>query len=146
MLINKHWSLRTHHHQSEAWHLIRLVTPWAGQAVSTAEACIMVGFFLVAKFIEQVLFLWLCIATVRDYENGEDIQILRSKFQEATRDNDVTRAIVWAGTGVGDMNEIKPAKVIIALRFMEWNLLLISFCSTGASPGVATRVSDPSRR
>jgi len=78
----------------------------------------MVGFFLVAKFIDQGLFLRLCIATVQDYENGEDIQILRSKFQEATRDNDVTRAIVWAGTGVGDMNDIKPAKVIIAFHGM----------------------------
>lgn len=78
----------------------------------------MVGFF-VAKFIDQALFLQLHIATVQDYENGEDIQVLRSKYQEATRDNDTNRVVVWAGIGVGDMNDIKPAKVIIAFHGTE---------------------------
>lgn len=52
-------------------------------------------------------------ATVDDYEKGEDIQVLRSKFQEADRNHDISRAIVWAGTGVGDMNDIKPAKELV---------------------------------
>ncbi|KAJ3569041.1 hypothetical protein NP233_g5317 [Leucocoprinus birnbaumii] len=52
-------------------------------------------------------------ATVDDYEKGEDIQVLRSKFQEAARNNDVSRAIVWAGTGVGDMRSIKPARELV---------------------------------
>lgn len=50
--------------------------------------------------------------TVNDYDNGEDIGVLRSKFMEAARTDDTDRIIVWAGSGVGLMNKIQPAKVI----------------------------------
>ncbi|KAF9449943.1 2-nitropropane dioxygenase [Macrolepiota fuliginosa MF-IS2] len=51
-------------------------------------------------------------ATVDDYERGEDIGVLRSKFQEAVRDNDTNRTIVWAGAGVALMKDVKPAKEV----------------------------------
>lgn len=54
-------------------------------------------------------------ATVEDYERGEDISVLREKFYEGVRAEDSTRLLVWAGSGVGLMYEIKPAKVC-ALR------------------------------
>ncbi|KXN89375.1 Nitronate monooxygenase [Leucoagaricus sp. SymC.cos] len=61
----------------------------------------------------------LCNATVADYENGEDILVLRSKFQEAGRD-DMSRAIVWAGTGVGKMKDVKPAKEVVQELHQEY--------------------------
>jgi len=51
-------------------------------------------------------------ATVDDYERGENIDVLRSKFQEAVRDGNMNRAIVWAGASVGLVTDVKPAKEI----------------------------------
>jgi len=78
----------------------------------------MVGFYPSSQIsLIRPHFCHCTLATVQDYENGEDIQVLRSKFQEAARDNDISRAIVWAGTGVGDMKDIRPAKVTIVVHF-----------------------------
>ena len=49
--------------------------------------------------------------TVADFESGGDHDELRRKYQEALKKNDTSRTIVWAGTGVGLMDTVKPAKV-----------------------------------
>lgn len=46
-----------------------------------------------------------------DFEKGVDMETLRARYEEGTRKGDVDRIVVWAGAGVGLMNEIKPAKV-----------------------------------
>ncbi|TFK39340.1 2-nitropropane dioxygenase [Crucibulum laeve] len=52
-------------------------------------------------------------ATVDDYENGVDIEIIRSKFTEAVQNDDPSRMLIWAGSGVGLMHRIQPAKEIV---------------------------------
>lgn len=49
--------------------------------------------------------------TVEDFEKGLPIEELRSKFMEGVHKGDPDRMVVWAGTGVGLMNTIQPAKV-----------------------------------
>ncbi|KAL0953411.1 hypothetical protein HGRIS_004648 [Hohenbuehelia grisea] len=51
--------------------------------------------------------------TVEDYDNGRDHSELRQNFDEAMRQGDQSRMLVWAGTGVGLMNEILPAKDVL---------------------------------
>jgi len=66
---------------------------------------------------------WLFALTVRstsasleDYDKGEDIEVLRSKYKEALPHNDTNRTMVWAGAGVGEINEIKqPEQVEIIM-------------------------------
>lgn len=48
---------------------------------------------------------------VKDYEDGVDISTLRARFAENVKSGDPDYAVVWAGTGVGEMNEIKGAQV-----------------------------------
>ncbi|KAJ7746954.1 2-nitropropane dioxygenase [Mycena maculata] len=52
-------------------------------------------------------------STVEDFEKGIDIEILKSKFREGLKNQDTDRIIVWAGTGVGQMNQIQTAKSIV---------------------------------
>jgi len=52
-------------------------------------------------------------STVEDYEKGVDIKILQAKFTEGTRNGDADRIVVWAGTGVGLMDKIQPAEIIV---------------------------------
>lgn len=77
-----------------------------------------------SAFARSVLHMYLiCLtATVNEYENGEDIGILRSKFTEAMRTNDTDRIIVWAGSSIGLMNKIQPAKVK-RFQFIRWQML-----------------------
>lgn len=56
-----------------------------------------------------------CAATVDEYEKGEDVEVLRTKYQEALRDKNLDRIIIWAGAGIGLMKDIKPAKVCVLL-------------------------------
>ncbi|KAF8801269.1 2-nitropropane dioxygenase [Phlegmacium glaucopus] len=51
--------------------------------------------------------------TVDDYENGEDINLLKQKYTESIRRGDTDRTLVWAGAGVGLMHQIKPARDIL---------------------------------
>ncbi|KAJ7763693.1 2-nitropropane dioxygenase [Mycena olivaceomarginata] len=51
--------------------------------------------------------------TVKDFEKGLDLGALKSKFQEGVKNQDIDRLIVWAGTGVGQMNQTQPAKEIV---------------------------------
>ncbi|KAG2011483.1 2-nitropropane dioxygenase, variant 2 [Coprinopsis cinerea AmutBmut pab1-1] len=52
-------------------------------------------------------------ATVEDYNRGEDVKILRKKYQEAQEKDDTSRIVVWAGASVGLMNKIQPAKEVV---------------------------------
>ena len=45
------------------------------------------------------------------YKEGNDIGELRAKYTEGHNRGDPDYMITWAGTGVGDMSEIKGAKV-----------------------------------
>ena len=49
--------------------------------------------------------------TVRDDDNDVDIKIVQTKFLEAVKKEDSKRMLIWAGTGVSEMNEIKEARV-----------------------------------
>jgi len=52
-------------------------------------------------------------ATVEEFEKGVGMEDVRSRFAEAVRKGDPDRMLVWAGTGVGLMHAIKPAKEIV---------------------------------
>ncbi|KAF8199173.1 2-nitropropane dioxygenase [Pholiota molesta] len=52
-------------------------------------------------------------ATVDDYDRGEDITIIREKFEQGLREDDSNRILVWGGSGVGLMSQIKPAMEIV---------------------------------
>lgn len=52
--------------------------------------------------------------TVDDYTRGEDIAVIRAKFQQALKTNDPSRIVVWAGSSVGLMNKVQPAKDIVS--------------------------------
>jgi len=53
------------------------------------------------------------IATVDDYESGLDVNIVRERFAESARKGENNRVVVWAGSGVGLMSKILPAKVLL---------------------------------
>ncbi|KAJ4473769.1 NPD-domain-containing protein [Lentinula aciculospora] len=48
--------------------------------------------------------------TVSDFEQDVSLALIQSKFIEGTRMQDRKRFLVWAGTGVGLMDHIMPAK------------------------------------
>lgn len=48
---------------------------------------------------------------MEDFEKGVDIETLRSRYAEGMRNEDPDRIVVWAGSGVGLMDKIQPAKV-----------------------------------
>ncbi|PPQ94628.1 hypothetical protein CVT25_009359 [Psilocybe cyanescens] len=52
-------------------------------------------------------------ATVDDYEKGEDMEIIRKKLADGVRVDDTNRMVVWAGSAVGLMSKIMPAKEIL---------------------------------
>lgn len=56
-------------------------------------------------------FLTIFLDTVADYDAGEDVEVIRSKFQEAVQAGDPNRMLVWAGTGVDRMTRVQPAEV-----------------------------------
>ena len=51
------------------------------------------------------------VATIDDFDAGIDKAILESKFKEGIRNADPDRFLVWSGTAVTLMSEVKPAKV-----------------------------------
>jgi nitronate monooxygenase len=53
------------------------------------------------------------IATVDGYEKGEDLALLKQKYAEGVKGGDTDRILVWAGSGVGLMNHVKPARVCL---------------------------------
>jgi len=52
-------------------------------------------------------------ATVKDLDNGVDISEVKAKFSKGVTEGDPDRILVWAGTGVGLMSEIKPASDVV---------------------------------
>jgi len=59
------------------------------------------------------------IATVDDYEKGEDINLLKQKYTEGVQRGDTDRILVWAGSGVGLMHQVKPARVCSCFSFSD---------------------------
>jgi nitronate monooxygenase len=58
----------------------------------------------------------LATASFADWSRGEDIGTIRERYQEAAKREDrgyTERAAVWAGTGVGLVNEVKTAREIV---------------------------------
>ncbi|KAF5388693.1 hypothetical protein D9757_004847 [Collybiopsis confluens] len=51
--------------------------------------------------------------TVRDYEQGVSLDTIQAKFKEGIQNQDRQRFLVWAGTGVGHMDRIVPAKELV---------------------------------
>ncbi|KAM6496885.1 2-nitropropane dioxygenase [Amanita muscaria] len=51
--------------------------------------------------------------TVEDFEKGESMDKIRPKFLEGVQKGDRERMLVWAGTGVGLMNNVQPAKIVV---------------------------------
>ncbi|PPQ65882.1 hypothetical protein CVT24_011213 [Panaeolus cyanescens] len=52
--------------------------------------------------------------TVKDFEDGVDIETLREKTSVAQKAGDASRMVIWAGTGVGLVNQVLPAQDIVA--------------------------------
>lgn len=53
----------------------------------------------------------IAIDTVKDFENGVDIDTLREKTSLATKAGDANRMVIWAGASVGLVNKVLPARV-----------------------------------
>lgn len=52
--------------------------------------------------------------TVREYETGEiGLKERQERYARADKADDKERLIVWAGTGVGDVLQIKPAEEVV---------------------------------
>ncbi|KIP05489.1 hypothetical protein PHLGIDRAFT_149997 [Phlebiopsis gigantea 11061_1 CR5-6] len=58
-------------------------------------------------------------ALVADYEAGLDAAALRARFAAHASSGDPDYAVVWAGTGVGEMHEIKGAQDIVRQLHQE---------------------------
>ncbi|KAH8116419.1 2-nitropropane dioxygenase [Phellopilus nigrolimitatus] len=56
---------------------------------------------------------------VSGIENGETLEEAKQLFEKATREGDANGMIVWSGTGVGLVNEIKPAGDIVTELHQE---------------------------
>ncbi|KAH7890683.1 2-nitropropane dioxygenase [Phlebopus sp. FC_14] len=52
-------------------------------------------------------------STVKDLDDGVDIETVRAKFNDGVRTGDPDRMLVWAGTGVGLVSEIKDAQAVV---------------------------------
>lgn len=69
-------------------------------------------------------------STVVDHEIGRDERELKELFAKAQVEGDRERMLVWAGTGVGAMNSIKPAKVrYTAIAYVDF--LIVSLGGRG---------------
>ncbi|KAK7466500.1 hypothetical protein VKT23_005222 [Stygiomarasmius scandens] len=51
--------------------------------------------------------------TVRDFDQSTPVNILQDKFKEGVKNDDLSRILVWSGTGVSLMKEVKPAADIV---------------------------------
>ena len=76
--------------------------------------------------------------TVADFESGGDHDELRRKYQEALKKNDTSRTIVWAGTGVGLMDTVKPAKVSLPALIIRRNTYYIASFRTSSRSSIRT--------
>lgn len=52
--------------------------------------------------------------TVRDYQAGQlGLEERQERYTRADKEDDRERLIVWAGTGIGAVNEISPAEEVV---------------------------------
>ncbi|CAO1635175.1 unnamed protein product [Sympodiomycopsis kandeliae] len=52
--------------------------------------------------------------TIRDFENGKaSEQEQRDRYKQAEKEGDVKRIITWAGSGIGNVDVIKPAAEVV---------------------------------
>lgn len=63
---------------------------------------------------------------VRDFEGGLGVEHLKKNFQEAAAKGDADGMVVWAGTGIGLMDEIKDAGVRIPFPSYDVSVLTLS--------------------
>ncbi|KAG2150218.1 2-nitropropane dioxygenase [Suillus bovinus] len=67
--------------------------------------------------------------TVKDVDDGVDIEIVRENFNRATQDRDPDQILVWAGTGVDLVTEIQTAQDVV--RELHADMMKhLSFVST----------------
>lgn len=52
-------------------------------------------------------------STVSELDAGVDIDVVRERYTRGSREGDPDRMLVWAGTGVGLISEIKDARVCV---------------------------------
>ncbi|KAE9400348.1 2-nitropropane dioxygenase [Gymnopus androsaceus JB14] len=57
--------------------------------------------------------------TVLDFEQGSSLELLQAKFKEGIKNQDRNRFLVWAGTGVGRMARVMPAKDVVQELHLE---------------------------
>jgi nitronate monooxygenase len=50
-------------------------------------------------------------ALVKDFESGVEISHLQQKLAQNLKSDDIAYQVVWSGTGVGEMSEVKGAQV-----------------------------------
>jgi hypothetical protein len=55
--------------------------------------------------------------TVADFDAGEDIGVIKTKFDHGVKQGDPKRMLVWAGEGVAHMTQIQPAEVCFQFSF-----------------------------
>ena len=65
--------------------------------------------------------------SIRRANNGESVADLQSFFDKSTRDGDAAGMLVWSGTGVGLMREIKPAAVSCKDLRLTPHILIASY-------------------
>ncbi|KAG1869586.1 2-nitropropane dioxygenase [Suillus subluteus] len=67
--------------------------------------------------------------TVKDVDDGVDIEVVRENFNRATQDRDPEQMLVWAGTGVDLVTEIQTAQDVV--RELHTDMMKhLSFVST----------------
>lgn len=63
--------------------------------------------------------------TVLDFDQGSSLEFIQAKFKEGIKNQDRSRFLVWAGTGVGSMNRVMPAKDLVQELHQEYEQHLL---------------------
>ncbi|THH15622.1 hypothetical protein EW146_g4882 [Bondarzewia mesenterica] len=50
---------------------------------------------------------------VKEYEDGANVETLKQNFEEGMKKGDPSSMVVWAGSSIGLVNEVKPAREIV---------------------------------
>ncbi|GAA5837680.1 hypothetical protein JCM11251_002294 [Rhodosporidiobolus azoricus] len=59
------------------------------------------------------------LTNITSEEEEVDAAVAAERYKQAVQEKDVTRLVTWAGTGVGDVTSIRPAKDILRSLFPE---------------------------
>ncbi|GAA5884283.1 hypothetical protein JCM6882_002209 [Rhodosporidiobolus microsporus] len=57
------------------------------------------------------------ITNLTSEEEGGDAETAAERYKQAVEEKDVSRLVTWAGTGVGDVTSIRPARDIVRALF-----------------------------